>query len=158
MATIDTGVLISAGEGKTFPVGNSRITVKVSTDDTQNTYEIVEGTVPPEFDSTAHVHQKMEQAFYILEGEITFQLGERTVRAGAGALVRVPTGTPHAFSNRGKAWGKILQVHTGGSLERMFEELARAFPAGTAIDRNRMNEIMQAYDQTPAASGITADR
>jgi hypothetical protein len=52
----------------------------------------------------------------------------------------------------------MLQVHTGGSLEKMFEELARAFPAGTSVDRKRMNEIMQAYDQTPAAPGISANR
>ncbi len=155
MGTPGTGELITAGDGKTFPVGDGRITIKVRTDDTGGKYEIVEATLPPGFDSPPHVHQRMEQAFYVLEGEVEFKLDQRAVRARAGALVRVPTGVSHAFSNPTAVWGKMLQVHTGGALEKMFEELARAFPPGTPIDRERMGEIMHRYDQSPAAAHVT---
>lgn len=67
----------------------------------------------------------------------------------------MPTGVAHAFSNPTKVWGKMLQVHTGGALEQMFEELARAFPPGTPIDRERMGAIMHRYDQIPAAPHVT---
>ena len=154
----DHGRMIAATEGKTFPVGDSRITIKIGMDDTGGKYEIVETTLPPGFESPPHVHQRMEQAFYVLEGEVEFKLDQQTVRARAGALVRVPTQVSHAFSNPTKVWGKMLQVHTGGSLERMFEELAQTFPAGTPIDRERMAAIMQRYDQRPAQTKVAPTR
>lgn len=152
------GELITASEGKTFPVGDSRITIKVGTDDTGGKYEIVESTLPPGFESPPHVHQRMEQAFYVLEGEVDFKLDDQTVRARAGALVRVPTGVSHAFSNPTRVWGKMLQVHTGGALEKMFDELSQAFPPGTPIDRERMATIMHRYDQRPASAPVTPTR
>ncbi len=158
MRTAGAGELITAGDGKTFPVGDSRITIKVRMDDTGGKYEIVETTLPPGFDSPPHVHQRMEQAFYVLEGEVEFKLDQRILRARVGALVRVPTGVSHAFSNPTTVWGKMLQVHTGGALEKMFEELARAFPPGTPIDRERLGEIMQRYDQSAAAAHVTPAR
>lgn len=54
-----------------------------------------------------------------------------------------------------RVWGKMLQVHTGGALERMFEELAQAFPPGTPMDRERMGAIMHRHDQSPAAARAT---
>ncbi len=158
MGTVGTSGLISAGEGKTFPVGERRITIKVHLDDTGDEYEIAESTLPPGFESTPHVHQRMEQTFYVLEGEVEFKLNEETVRARAGDLVRVPAGVLHAFSNPTKVWGKVLQIHTGGGLEKMFEELAQAFPPGTSIDRERLGATMQRYDQSPAAPHATRIR
>ncbi len=155
MGTTGKGELITPGEGKTFPVGDSRITIKVRSADTGEKYEILESTLPPGFDSPPHVHRRMEQAFYVLEGEVEFKLDAQTVRARAGALVRVPTGVSHAFSNPTRVWGKMLQVHTGGALEKMFEELAQAFPPGTPIDRERLGAIMHRYDQSPAAAPVT---
>ncbi len=155
MGTAGKGELITPAEGKTFPVGDSRITIKVRTEDTGDKYEIIESTLPPGFDSPPHVHQRMEQVFYVLEGEVEFKLNEQAVRARTGALVRVPTGVSHAFSNPTRVWGKMLQVHTGGALEKMFEELAQAFPPGTPIDRERMGAIMHRYDQSPAAAHVT---
>jgi len=52
----------------------------------------------------------------------------------------------------------MLQVHTGGALEKMFEELAQAFPPGTPIDRERMSAMMQRYDQSPAPAHVTPTR
>jgi quercetin dioxygenase-like cupin family protein len=158
MGTVAKDRLISAGEGKAFPVGESRITIKVHLDDTGEKYEVVESTLPPGFESPPHVHQRMEQAFYVLDGEVEFKLNEETVRARAGDLVRVPTGVSHAFSNPANVWGKVLQIHTGGGLEKMFEELAQAFPPGTSIDRERMGAIMQRYDQLPVAPHATPTR
>jgi quercetin dioxygenase-like cupin family protein len=156
--TVGKSGLIGVGEGKTFPVGESRITIKVRMNDTGEKYEIAQSTLPPGFESPPHVHQRMEQIFYVLEGEVEFTLNEQTLRARAGDLVRVPTGVSHAFSNPTKVWGKVLQIHTGGGLEKMFEELAQAFPPGTSIDRERMGAIMQRYDQSPAAPHATTIR
>jgi quercetin dioxygenase-like cupin family protein len=39
-----------------------------------------------------HYHADHSDSFYVLEGEIEFQIDGRTVRAGAGTLVAAPRG------------------------------------------------------------------
>jgi quercetin dioxygenase-like cupin family protein len=155
MGTASKGELIRAGEGKTYPFGDGRITIKVRGDDTENKYDILEFTAPPGFEAPPHVHQRTEQAYYVLEGELEFKLNEQTVRGRAGDLVRVPTGVSHAVSNPTKVWAKGLEVRTPGGVEKMFEERAQAFPPGAPIDQERMDAIMRRYDMIPAAPHAT---
>jgi uncharacterized cupin superfamily protein len=49
-----------------------------------------------------HVHD-FDEAFYVLEGELTFQLEDRLVTAGAGELAFAPRNVPHTFANRSGA-------------------------------------------------------
>jgi quercetin dioxygenase-like cupin family protein len=45
-----------------------------------------------------HLHAQDMESFYVLEGEITFYIGEQhRVRATAGAFVHLPAGTVHGF-------------------------------------------------------------
>jgi quercetin dioxygenase-like cupin family protein len=60
-----------------------------------------------------HVHREHTDAFYVLEGEITFEVGPRSqrVRAAAGAFVAVPPDVVHTFANRSRAEAKWLNIH-----------------------------------------------
>src|SRR5215831_8222344 len=48
--------------------------------------------------ATLHVHRSDDEAWHVLEGELTFRFGDRTETAGPGATVFVPAGTPHTYS------------------------------------------------------------
>jgi quercetin dioxygenase-like cupin family protein len=54
-----------------------------------------------------HTHP-IEEAFVVTDGAITLQLGAETVIAGAGSVVRVPPGIPHAFRNQGPEPARVL--------------------------------------------------
>jgi mannose-6-phosphate isomerase-like protein (cupin superfamily) len=61
----------------------------------------------------AHVHREHADCFRVLDGELTFELGdegERTV-AGAGAFVMVPSEVVHTFWNEGPEDARFLNVH-----------------------------------------------
>lgn len=45
-----------------------------------------------------HVHALEDEFFYVIEGEITFRVGEETKRALPGSFVWAPRGVPHAFA------------------------------------------------------------
>jgi quercetin dioxygenase-like cupin family protein len=55
-------------------------------------YFAMEAVVPPGGGPLAHIHRNEAETFYVLEGEIEFQIDGRTVRAGAGTLVAAPRG------------------------------------------------------------------
>ena len=44
-----------------------------------------------------HVHYADDEAWYILEGTLTFRFRDREVKASAGTTVFVPAGVPHAY-------------------------------------------------------------
>jgi quercetin dioxygenase-like cupin family protein len=46
-----------------------------------------------------HVHEDLEEAFYVLEGEVEFLLDDTWVRGWSGCTVFVPAGCVHAFRN-----------------------------------------------------------
>lgn len=45
-----------------------------------------------------HVHP-IEEAFVVLEGNMTFRLGDETIEVGPNSTVRIPPGTPHGVRN-----------------------------------------------------------
>ena len=59
------------------------------------------------------VHADEDDAFYILEGELTFVVGddEEEVVAGPGTFVLVPPGVPHGFTNHGSVPVRMFNIH-----------------------------------------------
>lgn len=48
--------------------------------------------------ATLHVHHADDEAWHVLEGELTFRYTDRTEIAGPGTTVFVPAGVAHAYS------------------------------------------------------------
>jgi quercetin dioxygenase-like cupin family protein len=135
--------------GRVLTIGDSEVTIKISSPQTNSGYEVVLNKVPAGFGPPAHTHRHMLQAFYVLEGRVSFQLGADWVEAGPGEVVLVRPGTAHTFANRTTENAQLLQIQSGGALEPMFEDLARAFPAGSATDSAVIGRIMAAHDHLP---------
>jgi quercetin dioxygenase-like cupin family protein len=59
-----------------------------------------------------HVHQHSE-AFYVLEGELTFEIGaeHETITVGTGAFVAVPPGLAHSYATAGDQPAHWLVIH-----------------------------------------------
>ena len=45
-----------------------------------------------------HVHHSDDEAWHVLEGELTFRYDDHTERAGPGTTVFVPAGVAHTFT------------------------------------------------------------
>jgi mannose-6-phosphate isomerase-like protein (cupin superfamily) len=80
----------------------------------------------------SHVHQHAE-AFYVLEGELTFQVGaeRETVTIGAGGFVAVPPGAAHSYGTAGSRPARWLVIHApdGG-----FVAFMRGIRDGVQVD------------------------
>ena len=59
----------------------------------------------------AHVHRHEDDAFLILDGELTFLFGDEELVAAAGTFVLVPPGVEHTFANRTDTPVRMLNIH-----------------------------------------------
>ena len=65
-----------------------------------------------------HAHAEEDDAFYILEGELTFELPEGEVPAPKGTFVLVPPGVEHTFRNPLDRPTEVLNVHAPAGFDR----------------------------------------
>jgi mannose-6-phosphate isomerase-like protein (cupin superfamily) len=66
----------------------------------------------------AHVHADEDDAFYILEGELTFTFGGEDAAAPPGTFVLVPPGVEHGFRNDGDGPVRMLNIHAPAGFDR----------------------------------------
>lgn len=87
----------------------NKITLLVAADSLSLTYA---GRAAGEPVTRRHVHQHAE-TFYVLEGDLIFEVGteRETITAGAGGLVAVPPGVPHAYGTAGDRPARWLVIH-----------------------------------------------
>ena len=67
---------------------------------------------PPRYIAPRHLHHKDDEAWYVLEGLLAVEVGDKEVEARAGAGVIVPRGTPHTYWNAGTGPLRYLLVMT----------------------------------------------
>jgi quercetin dioxygenase-like cupin family protein len=85
---------------------------------------VVESHVPPGWEGPPLHHHPFDEGFYVLEGELTFQLGEELRSATPGDFVFAPADAVHTFANLSDAAARYLIVVTPGGFERYFERRA----------------------------------
>jgi len=57
-----------------------------------------------------------DETWVVQEGNITFQAGEESLKAGAGDIVIVPPGVPHKFTNDGPGRSRLVCIHASPSI------------------------------------------
>jgi quercetin dioxygenase-like cupin family protein len=137
--TMTKAVIRNPGEGRTIAVVGDVYRFLATGEDTNGKYALWEALVPPGGGPPPHVHSREEEGFYILEGEITFQVGDKRLVAGPGVFANMPVGTPHAFKNESNKSARMLISVAPAGLERMFFEFGVPLAEGatTALPPTR---------------------
>ena len=91
------GYALHEDEGEAFWLLGMLQTIKISREDTGGAYGLVEVVVPEGLGSPWHVHPEEDEWFYVLEGAITFWVGDARLCLGAGSFAFGPKGVPHTF-------------------------------------------------------------
>ncbi len=81
--------------------------------------------VPPGIGPDSHIHESEEEQFYVIEGELTYQVGEQTIHASSGDFIHIPRGTVHSFKN-GRLPAKLLAIFAPAGAEKVFQEAGEA--------------------------------
>lgn len=144
------GALVPPGEGESVWLVGDLIEVKLASEDTGGAYSIVQETSPPEGGPPPHIHHNVDEALYVLEGEVEVLVGDRSTRASAASLVYVPKGTVHTFKNVGTSPSRVLAIISPGGFEKFFLEAGEPAIEGSSPpegepDVGRIIEIGQKY-------------
>ncbi len=109
---------------------------KADEGETASRYSVSEWWLEPNSQGPgAHSHPE-DDAFYVLEGTISFLIGEDWVDCVQGSFVLAPAGVPHDFQNRGSARAGVLNISAPGGFERNMGMIVEWFaknPPGPAI-------------------------
>jgi quercetin dioxygenase-like cupin family protein len=108
--------VLGAGEGRAFWIVGDLYTILASGEDTGGAFALIHAVVPPGGGPLPHVHRREDEAFYVLEGELTFHADGRDIAATAGAWVTLAKGSRHFFRNIGSTAAKMLIVVTPSGL------------------------------------------
>jgi quercetin dioxygenase-like cupin family protein len=98
--------------------------------DTRGQFALMEqvarkGNVPP-----PHVHHREDETFYVLEGEMTFAIGDRTITATPGTMVFAPRDVAHWFTIDSEQV-RILVMVTPAGAEGFFKACSVPAPSMT---------------------------
>ncbi len=80
------------GEGKAIAVVGDVCRFLATGDETDGRYGMFEAIVSPGGGPPPHIHSREEELFYILEGEITFQVADEQIVAQVGTFAKLPSG------------------------------------------------------------------
>lgn len=141
---------LAQNEGSAIWFLDTLAIIKLSNTQSGGSLCLIEQLVPPG-DSPYHIHHNEDEAFYILDGEVSFISGDRIWKGGPGAFVFLPRGIPHGFRVEGDRPARFLILATPGGFEQFIMEAgepaeAPTLPPPGPLDLEKMMTIAPKYN------------
>ena len=142
--------IIAAGKGNIVTARGSVMAFKAIAAQTDGDFSLMERTVPPHGRRPLpHRHVNCSEAFWVLDGTITFVLDGVEGHGHRDDFLLVPRGAGHTFGNDGDEPARLLVLHAP-AMDAYFAELdalwSRAEPPGPEEER----ALMARYGMEPA--------
>jgi mannose-6-phosphate isomerase-like protein (cupin superfamily) len=112
------GCAVEVGNTVASRAGRRKCWILVTGEERGGAFAMMEFLVPP-----PHVHHREDEVFYVLEGEFTFTVTGRMIRATAGQTLYGQRDVPHTFKNTGDKTGRMMVVVAPAGLEKFFAEI-----------------------------------
>jgi len=144
-----TGI-VPAGQGHRLTARGSVMAFKAVAEQTGGDFSLMERTLPPGGRTPpAHRHANCSEAFYVLEGAVTFWVDGDQNGGGPGDFLLVQRGVAHTFGNQSSDPARLLVLHAP-AMDAYFEELHRLWSAGQPPEREQERALMSRFGMDPA--------
>jgi quercetin dioxygenase-like cupin family protein len=100
------------------------VRLKATGEQTWGGFSLVEELFPAGYATPLHIHHAEDEAFYVLEGEVTVFCGDQKLKAGPGTYVYEPRGIAHGF-RAGNTPARLLILFTPSGFDQFFVEMGR---------------------------------
>lgn len=142
--------ILGPGEGHRLTARGSVLAFKATGALTSGDFSLMERTLPPGGRTPpAHRHTNCSEAFFVLDGAVTFWLDGTEQSGGPGDFLLVPRGAAHTFGNQSAAPARLLVLHAPAA-DGYFEDLHRLWSGDQPPDRAQERELMSRHGMEPA--------
>jgi quercetin dioxygenase-like cupin family protein len=115
----DGAVARNRDEGEAFWMLGGRYEVKASSEETDGAMTVMEMWMPAGMGPPPHTHPGTESV-YVLEGRLSYHIGDQTFDGGPGAFFHIPAGTVECFEPTEEC--RVLVTYAPGGIEKFFAE------------------------------------
>ena len=119
---MEAETVIRSAEGRRFKFLTDTYTIKRPSTQGNADHSLTHVVVAPGGFAPPHTHDRYEETFYLLDGELEFTLGRETFRLGAGDYVVAAPGVRHGYKNKSERQAQMLFEFTPGGMEEFFCE------------------------------------
>ena len=136
--------VLGPAEGEEFTVGPLAIRSRVSGAQTGGAFEMYflsMGVATVDY----HVHHRMDETIYVLDGEVEFNVQGTTFLRPAGSVAFVPRGLHHGFSNRGPATASVILVFAPSTNQHEYFRAMQSLLTGSYA--SKIEALQKQYDQ-----------
>ncbi|MEK3884531.1 cupin domain-containing protein [Paenibacillus sp. PL2-23] len=121
-------LIIPPGSGRQYHMGAMSSVFFADGSETNNEYCVSEWWLDANSDGPGpHSHEENVELFYVLEGVMTFLVGEDTVEAPKGTFIRIPATIIHDFMNKSSERAGVLNIFMPGGFEVMMPKIVQWF-------------------------------
>jgi quercetin dioxygenase-like cupin family protein len=106
------------------------LTMLATAEQTGGAFSLMEERLPRGAEPPPHVHHREDEAFFVLEGNLSVRVGDETFSASPGSFVYCPREIPHLLTVESDEV-RMLTLCTPGGVEQLFVELGEPAPART---------------------------
>lgn len=151
-------VVRQPGDGRDVSLGVAgNVTLKVEGIHSGNRVAIYEFAAPPKTAGPPiHLHRTWDEAFYVIEGEMTFLLDGKEYVVPAGSCVFVPQGVLHTFWNASDRPARQMTFFSPAGIEGYFDALTVVLHSDNQAAVAEASSLMEAFDMEVPADQVVA--
>jgi len=145
-------ILTNTSDGQTISVVGDLYRFLVTGEQTGGKYATWEARISPGGGPPPHRHQREDESFYVLEGEVVFTADGQRMVATAGQFVHLPVGSLHHFKNETEQPARMLITVFPAGFEQMLltvgtpvDPSMTVAPPPTASEISRLLELAPQY-------------
>jgi quercetin dioxygenase-like cupin family protein len=143
-------LVLGPGEGVRHEARGSVMFFKALASNTSGRLSLMERTLPPSGRMPPpHRHSGNDEAYFVLDGAVTFILDGSTTTRGAETFVLVPAGAAHTFGNTSDEPARLLVIHSP-ALDGYFAELEQLWAGDQSPTVEQERALMSRYGMEPA--------
>lgn len=119
--------MMKADEGEAIWFAGALMILKAADDQTNGRFAFLDQRVPRDYAVPQHIHHVEDEAWYVLEGDVTFYCGDEMFKAGPGSWVFLPKEVPHAFKV-GSEGGRLLTISAPSEFANFVKSAGQSAP------------------------------
>lgn len=109
-------------EGKAYWFDGNLMEIKATGEETNDVFCLIEGVHPAGYETPLHLHRNEEETMYILEGEVIYTIGDKTLTGKVGTIIYAPRNMPHKFKVVSTEPARTLTLLTPAGGEQFYIE------------------------------------